>query len=160
MPKYTVEYIQKMIDDNGWAPKPKERVNTETWQRASTTTPSKSKTGEAKASPTGAGQTGSASSSGVKITQNTSTKIPQLEEFSPFPALGHIKGYADVDTMLSDGYKMSKVERDYAKNLTDEYFDELGRKIRNGEYTTAQQIALSSGKDEEYKQCSSRLLIC
>lgn len=153
MPKYTVEYIQKMIDDNGWAPEPKERTKTETWQRASTTTPSKSKTGGSKASPTGAGQAGSASSSGAKSAQNTSsTKIPQLEEFTPFPGLNHIKGYADVDTMLSDGYKMSKAEREYAKELTDEYFDEWEEKVRNGEYTTEQLVAFSSGQDEEYNK--------
>ena len=33
--KYTEEYIQKLIDDNGWTPKPQERLQTESWQRAS-----------------------------------------------------------------------------------------------------------------------------
>ena len=166
---YTVREIEEIIansdlEENKKAGYARDSKNPDVWKRAGIqprqagagqTNPASSSGANkntAKASSTNSTQAGSASAN-VNTARNTSsTKIPQLEEFTPFPGLNHIKGYADVDTMLSDGYKMSKAEREYAKGLTDEYFDEWEEKVRNGEYTTEQLVAFSSGQDEEYNK--------
>ena len=166
MPRYTIEDIEKMtgnksvkLSDKGGGAAARRASNIPASESRKLVSQQRNFEGGVQRRRTndsrnaGAGQADPASSSGAKSAQNTSsTKIPQLEEFTPFPGLNHIKGYADVDTMLSDGYKMSKAEREYAKNLADDYFEEYQRKVRDGEYTTEELVAITNGEDEEFNQ--------
>lgn len=97
--KYTEDYIQKLIDDNGWAPEPKERVNTETWQRAS-----KSSTEiPTLKQQSGAGRTSSASSvTRQPKTQNTVLQKKNVSDMTDDDMLNRIRTYRQSGYQISD----------------------------------------------------------
>lgn len=120
--KYTEDYIQKLIDDNGWAPEPKERVNTETWQRAS-----KSSTEiPTLKQQSGAGRTSSASSSAVKRTQSTGSNMTDdqiLERIRKYTQKGYQMTGAEQEEMRSITDAVNKATSDAINNYTDGQWD-------------------------------------
>lgn len=120
--KYTEDYIQKLIDDNGWAPEPKERVNTETWQRASkssTEIPTLKQQSEA-------GRTSSASSSAVKRTQSTGGNMTDdqiLERIRKYTQKGYQMTGAEQEEMRSITDAVNKATSDAINNYTDGQWD-------------------------------------
>ena len=120
--KYTEDYIQKLIDDNGWAPEPKERVNTETWQRASknsTEIPTLKQ-------QSGAGRTSSASSSAVKRTQSTGSNMTDdqiLERIRKYTQKGYQMTGAEQEEMRSITDAVNKATSDAINNYTDGQWD-------------------------------------
>ena len=120
--KYTEDYIQKLIDDNGWAPEPKERVNTETWQRASkssTEIPTLKQQSEA-------GRTSSASSSAVKRTQSTGSNMTDdqiLERIRKYTQKGYQMTGAEQEEMRSITDAVNKATSDAINNYTDGQWD-------------------------------------
>ncbi|MBQ8662430.1 MAG: hypothetical protein IJ471_01080, partial [Eubacterium sp.] len=75
---------------------------------------------------------------------NASVQIPKLEarETSEHPF--------DVDKLLADDYKMTKEERKEVRKYTDEWLDDYGKRIRNGEFSQEELAKQHSGTDSEY----------
>lgn len=82
-------------------------------------------------------------------------KIPTL---SYLEGLQHLKGYADVDTMLLDDYKMSKEERAYAKQLYKDYMADFSKKMRSvkaggtGELSQAEASRIMLDPESDYQK--------
>lgn len=84
-----------------------------------------------------------------------SGEIPTL---SSLEGLNHLKGYADVDAMLADDYKMSKEEKKYAKQLYKDYMDEFNKKMRptwsggTGELSQAEASRIMLDPESDYQK--------
>lgn len=82
-------------------------------------------------------------------------KIPTL---SYLEGLQHLKGYADIDTMLLDDYKMSKEERAYAKQLYKDYMADFSKKMRSvkaggtGELSQAEASRIMLDPESDYQK--------
>ncbi len=66
--------------------------------------------------------------------------------------LRHLKGYADVDTMLLDDYKMSKEEKAYAKQLYKDYMDDFSKKLINKEISQAEASRIMLDGESDYQK--------
>lgn len=156
--KYTEEYIQKLIDDNGWTPEPKKRVNTELWERSSKSSREipvvKQKSGEVR--------TNSARPVlGKTVIKPTSQTAMAIGDLKPIKTQGLVLGgkeeipvlnSTDIERVLDKGYKMSKEERKAANKTASQYLDDVNQKIRSGEYTDEQLADITLGKNEEYNK--------
>lgn len=156
MARYTTRDIEEIIASSDLAENKKagyarDSQNPDVWQRAGIQ--SMQSEGIQSSYSTGTGQTSSAHSSDTE-TQTQVPKLKSVQSQAQIPGLRNIRTVSmpDVETLLSDGYKMSKDEKEYAKNLADDYFDEYQRKVRDGEYTTEELVAITNGEDEEFNQ--------
>ncbi len=156
MARYTTRDIEEIIASSDLAENKKagyarDSQNPDVWQRAGIQ--SMQSEGIQSSNSTGTGQTSSAHSSDTE-TQTQVPKLKSVQSQAQIPGLRNIRTVSmpDVETLLSDGYKMSKDEKEYAKNLADDYFEEYQRKVRDGEYTTEELVAITNGEDEEFNQ--------
>ena len=156
MARYTTRDIEEIIASSDLAENKKagyarDSQNPDVWQRAGIQ--SMQSEGIQSSYSTGTGQTSSAHSSDTE-TQTQVPKLKSVQSQAQIPGLRNIRTVSmpDVETLLSDGYKMSKDEKEYAKNLADDYFEEYQRKVRDGEYTTEELVAITNGEDEEFNQ--------
>ena len=58
----------------------------------------------------------------------------------------------DIDTLLSDGYKMSSKEKKFARQYVKDYYKKYREKVQNGEYTTEELLAITNGENEEFNK--------
>lgn len=92
------------------------------------------------------------------IAARKATNSGEIPVLSSLEGLNYLKGYADVDTMLADDYKMSKEEKKYAKQLYKDYMDEFNKKMRptwsggTGELSQAEASRVMLDPESDYQK--------